>query len=434
MASIQTTTIERLGGDGAGLGRTPDGRILVLPGALPGERVSYTLRRERSRHAEGRLEAVLERAPQRVEPLCPHFGACGGCKLQHLDPAAQLEAKQDQVLSTLARLARLEPAHVSAPIAGDPWGYRRRARLSVKYLPGQQRVVVGFRAESSARIAALAHCNTLVPAVGTRLDAIAELIASLDIRERIPQIEVAAGDNAVALVLRVLDPPSTNDCKKLAAFGCGHNLWVYLQTGGTDSVAPLDPAAPALYYDLPHHDIRVYFEPIDFIQVNGAVNAALVDAVVELLDPATDETVLDLFSGLGNFSLPLARRAGQVVAVEGGAAAVARGRANAAANGLSNVDFVQADLFADQRRAGWLTGKIDVVVLDPPRSGAREILPLVAARHPRRIVYVSCHPATLARDAAELVQRLDYRLSAAGVADMFPHTNHVESIAVFDAK
>lgn len=432
MASIQTTAIERLGGDGAGLGRTPDGRILVVPGALAGERVSYTLRRDRSRHAEGRLESVLEPAPQRVEPRCPHFGACGGCKLQHLDIAAQLDAKQEQVLSTLARLARLEPARGLPPLAAEPWGYRRRARLSVKYLPGPGRVIVGFRTEGSARIAALAHCDTLVPAIGSRLDALETFLATLDVRERIPQIEIAAGDNAVALVLRLLDEPGDADRKRLAAFGREHNLWLHLQTGGADSIVPLEPTAPALYYDLPHHDVRLHFGPTDFVQVNGAVNALLVDAVIDLLDPAAHETVLDLFSGLGNFSLPLAHRAGKVIAVEGGAAAVTRGRANALANGLSNVVFEQADLFADQRRANWLAGPIDAVVLDPPRSGAREILPLLAAKKPRRVVYVSCHPATLARDAADLVRRFGYEFTAAGIADMFPHTSHVESIAVFD--
>lgn len=423
--------IESLAHDGRGVARA-DGKAVFVAGALPGERVRARPVKRHRRFDEAVATEVLEPAPGRVAPRCPHFGVCGGCAMQHLDEARQLETKRLHVEEQLARIGRVAPAEWLPPLGGAAWAYRRRARLGVKWVPKKGRVLVGFRERATPYIAEIDSCVVLAEPVGGLIAALASLVERLSIRERLPQIEVAVGEHATALVLRVLDPPTASDLAQLRAFASGRGVEFYLQPGGYDTVAPLDPPATPLSYTLPEFEVELRFEPTDFIQVNAGLNRRAVALAVRLLDPRPDETVLDLFCGLGNFTLPLARRAARVVGVEGEAGLVARARANAERNGIANAEFHAADLAQDLAGAPWAQGGFRRVLLDPPRAGAAAALPLVAGLRPARIVYVSCHPASLARDAGELVHVHGFRLAAAGVMDMFPQTAHVESIAVFE--
>lgn len=421
-----------LASDGRGVGRNDDGKAVFVADSLPGERIRYRRTKKKRQHDEGMLVEVLAPSPQRVAAVCPHFGTCGGCALQHLDAEAQLSFKQDQILAALERLGGVTPEAMLPPLTGSRWHYRRRARLGVKYVRAKGATLVGFRERNSPFLAVLETCEVLISAVGHRLVALQQLIDSLSIRERLPQIEVAAGDEDIALVLRVLDPPSAQDRERLTAFGAEFGFWFHLQPGGLETVVPLSPAAPALDYGLPEFDVRIGFQPTDFIQINGEVNQAMVSQAVRLLQPKSTERVLELFSGLGNFSLPLARSAAQVVTVEGEASLVARARANAKHNGLENVRCYTGDLFTPpEKGAPWLSQPVDKLLLDPPRSGAKEVLPAAARLAPERIVYCSCHPATLARDAAVLEREFGYRLATVGAVDMFPHTAHAEAMALF---
>lgn len=429
-AAALELAIDDLAADGRGVGRNADGKTVFVADCLPGETIRYRRLRGRRRHDEGALLGVLRPAPERTEPRCAHFGVCGGCALQHLEPGAQLQIKQAQLLAALARVGKVTPEQVLPALAGPAWGYRRRARLGVKHVANKG-TLVGFRERRSSFVAVLSACPILVPEVGQRILALQRLVDGLSVKARLPQIEVAVGDDHGALVLRVLEQPSSADLDSLRAFQRETGLWLYLQRGGVDTVAPLEPGAPPLSYRLPHFDLTVGFAPTDFIQVNARVNALMVDQAVRLLEPAAGERVLDLFAGIGNFGLALARRGAQVDAVEGEATLVARSAANARANGLDKLQAHRSDLFTPDPQAAWLQGQVDKVMLDPPRSGARELLPLVAAKAPARILYCSCHPASLARDAGELVHRYGYRLAAAGAVDMFPHTAHVESMALF---
>jgi 23S rRNA (uracil1939-C5)-methyltransferase len=420
--------------DAEGVARV-DGRTVFVADALPGERVRLrrTHRHRKVDHAV--TEEVLRASPDRVEPRCPHFGLCGGCALQHLAPQAQLALKQSQLLENLARLGHVEPGRVLEPLTGPVWTYRRRARLGIKLVPRKGKVLVGFRERSAPYVADLNQCHVLVEPVGRLFEPLSQLVATLSIVDRVPQAEVAVADDVVALVLRVLAPPDEADLARLRQFQLTHGVRLYLQPGGPDSVAALDPteaAAAPLQYRLAAADLSIEFEPTDFIQVNGALNQAMVARAIEALEPGTDDHVLDLFCGLGNFSLPLARRAGQVTAVEGDEALVARARRNAIRNGITNATFHVANLFEDVVGLPWTLARYGLVLLDPPRAGAREILPVVAASGARRVVYISCHSGSLARDAGLLVQEHGFRLAAAGVMDMFPHTTHVEAMAIFD--
>ena len=375
---------------------------------------------------------LLRASPHRVTPRCRHFGVCGGCSLQHLAHGAQLAAKGDQVAEELERIGGVRPGAWLPPLAGPAWSYRRRARLGCKYVPAKGKVLVGFRERGSPYLADLERCEILVEPVGSLIAELAGLIGELSIRERLPQIEVAAGDNATVLVLRVLDPPSEADLARLKAFQALHAIELYLQPGGLDTAVPLAPPATGLRYGLPGVPAGIGFAPTDFVQVNAGLNRQMIERAIELLAPRSDDGVLDLFCGLGNFSLPLARHVARVTGVEGDAGLVARARANAVQNGIDNAEFHASDLFADISHAPWAGRNYDLVLLDPPRAGAREVLPVLVASRPRRIVYISCHAGTLARDAGILVQQLGYRLVAAGIMDMFPHTSHVESIALFE--
>ncbi len=410
-----------------------DNRTLFVHGALPGERVRVEYTKRRRSVAEARVLEVLEPAEERIEPACAFFGLCGGCSLQHLSPERQVELKQSVLLEQFQHMGGVQPEQVLPPLTDSPWGYRRKARLAVKHVPRKGGVLVGFREKHSPFVANMDRCPVLDPRVGERLTELGRLVEGLSIPDQVPQIEVALGDQAGALVFRNLSPFSGEDLQALAAFAEDSGLAVYQQPGNEDTITLVhDPVGQPLEYALPAHQVRLGFRPSDFTQINAGINLAMVDQALELLDVQPEDRVLDLFCGLGNFTLPLARRAGEVVGVEGAEPLVARGRENAAYNGLDNVEFYGADLTLDASEQPWAGRGFDRVLLDPPRSGALEVLGLVAAMRPKRIVYVSCGPATLARDAGELVNRYGYRLTAAGVMDMFPHTAHVESMAVFE--
>lgn len=429
IAAPFTTRIESLTHAGKGVARR-DGKTVFVEGALPGEEVRCVYTTRRSRRDEARVVEVLHAAPERVAPRCPHYDICGGCALQHLQPAGQLAAKQRWLLDSLTHIARVEPAHVLEPMTGPLWGYRRRARLGVKYVAKKGRVLVGFRERRSPYVADLQRCEVLDERVGGLLEELATLIDGLSIRDRLPQIEVAGGDEVMGLNLRVLTPPSEADLARLRAFGAQHDFAFYLQPGGADSVQPLSPELSALSYRLPEFALNLEFQPWHFIQVNAALNRQLVKRACDLLQLESASRVLDLFCGLGNFTLALARRAREVVGVEGDASLVEWARLNAVRNEMKHVAFYSADLAGSLAGQPWAQGGYDRVLLDPPRSGALEMMPHIAALGAQRVVYVSCHPATLARDVGELVHRFGYRLESVGVLDMFSHTAHVESMAV----
>jgi 23S rRNA (uracil1939-C5)-methyltransferase len=418
--------------DGRGVARV-EGKTVFIEDALPGERVEWRRLKRGRNFDEGRLERVLEPAADRVTPVCPHFSVCGGCALQHLRPEKQLEFKQQQLMEALTRIGRVTPREVLPPLQAAVWNYRRRARLAARWVPKKQRTVVGFRERSTPYVADLTTCHVLQPPLDRLIEPLSRLASALSIRNRLPQIEIAVADNATALVIRALEPLTSEDRALLERFGVEHSVQIWLQPGGYDSVAPLSGEPPPLEYRLPDFGLTFQFLPTDFVQVNGELNAKMVERAVALLNPRPSERVLDLFCGLGNFSLPLAGSGAHVVGVEGEASLIARAQGNAARNGLADqVDFFTANLAEESLAAApWAQRTYDKVLLDPPRVGAKETLPVIARSGAAVVVYVSCHPGSLARDAGILVHEHGYALKAAGVMDMFPHTAHVESIALF---
>ncbi len=431
----ETAAVTSMTHDGRGIAAVEGKKVFVV-GALAGETVRFLRRKRRRNFDEAELLEVIDASAERVTPRCAVFGTCGGCALQHQSQERQRAIKFDALRDAFARVGDVTPASWLEPLydesEGGGWHYRRRARLAVKDVPAKGRVLVGFRERHAPFVTDMQRCEILAPPVDELLVPLAELIAGLSVRARLPQIEVAIGDTQARLVFRVLDPPTAADRAQLTAFGRQHGLDVALQPGGPDTVEPLWPASPGpLTYELPEFDLRLAFEATDFVQVNATVNRRLVARAVELLDPQPGERVLDLYCGIGNFSLALARRAGEVLGVEGEARQVTRAAANAAANGIGNAHFLAADLERLDGGEAWLARPWDKLLLDPARSGALEVVRRIAHIAAERIVYVSCHPATLARDAAELAAR-GYRPAAAGIVDMFPHTAHVESIAVFE--
>ena len=425
------TTIDDLSHDGRGVAHV-EGKTVFVADALPGERVRAKLIRRHRHFDEARAEGILVASPDRVQPRCRHFGVCGGCVLQHLAPAAQIMAKQNVLAQNFARIGHVEPARWLAPLTAEVWGYRRRARLSVKHVPKKGKTLVGFRERDPRFVADLVHCDVLDPALGGHLDALGELLNDIEGAASIPQIEFSAGDVARALVFRHLAPLSSEDLGKLEAFGRVHGFAILLQPGGTGSVHPLQQGHIDLHYALPDFDLKLAFAPLDFVQVNARINQKMIEHALDLLRPGPEDRVLDLFCGLGNFSLPIAQRAAHVCGVEGETGLVERARSNAAANAIGNAEFHVADLGGDVRGSAWARAEWDLMLLDPPRSGADELLKQLPGKSVRRLVYVSCHPASLARDAGTLVRTHGFRLDAAGVMDMFPHTAHVESIALFE--
>ena len=425
--------VESLSHDGRGVARV-EGKATFIHGALPGEKVMFRYTGRRKKHDEAEALEILEPSDHRVQPRCPHFGVCGGCSLQHLDPAEQIRYKQQTLADAFVHIGKVEPEEWLPPLVGaSPWGYRRKARLGVKNVPKKGRVLVGFRERSSGFLADMDSCEVLHPRIGGALNDLSVLIGRLSIADRVPQIEVAMDDERCVLVFRILDPLTEEDKDKLRQFARERDFVIYTQDGGPDSVAPLDKAAD-LHYVLPEFNLVLHFQPTDFTQVNSDINRRMLHQALELLQPENTDTVLDLFCGIGNFTLPLATRVGRVVGVEGATELVARARENARRNGLDNVDFHVANLYESLTAEPWMKQHFNKALLDPPRSGASEILEHLPRMGVERMVYVSCYPGTLGRDAGDLVHKLGYRLVAAGVMDMFPHTAHVESIALFEKR
>jgi 23S rRNA (uracil1939-C5)-methyltransferase len=423
--------INDIGQDGRGLACV-DGKAALLYGGLPGEFVKFRYLGRRRGHDEGQVVSVIRASDDRAEPVCPHFGVCGGCSMQHLQPSAQVRFKQEMLMNQLQQLGQVRPESILPPITNhSPWGYRRKARLGVKDVVRKGRVLVGFRERGSSFVADLQKCHVLHPHVGELLPELSGLIASLSISGRLPQIEMAMDDARCVLILRILDPISAEDRRLLEQFQADHDLVFYLQPGGPETVSPLGHAVD-LCYSLPAYDLQLGFLPSDFTQVNTEINRKMVARALDLLDLQPADRVLDLFCGIGNFTLPIARSCREATGVEGDVGLVVRARANAQRNRIDNAQFFSADLYAELEAEPWLDRTFDKALLDPPRSGAQQILPLLPGLGVKRIVYVSCYPGTLARDAGQLVNQHGYRLISAGVMDMFPHTAHVESIAFFE--
>lgn len=430
-AEPRLATIDSLSHEGRGVASI-DGKTTFIHGALPGEEVMFRYMDRHSRFDEGYTIEVIKRSGERHDPDCPHFGVCGGCSLQHMDSAGQIRHKQAVLLEQFQSFGGVAPEQLFAPLTGPTRGYRRKARLGVKYVAKKAKVLVGFREIYSRFVADIDSCLVLHPAVGELLPALQDLVGSLSIYQRLPQIELAVSDDQIVLVVRHLEPVSEDDREKLAAFEQAHGVIFFLQPGGPDSIVKLSDAVfPGLKYRLPDHDIEIAFTATDFTQVNTDINRLMVNRVIELLELHDTDRVLDLFCGLGNFTLPIARYCAGVTGVEGDAALIERAKFNTMHNGIANAEFVVANLMDESLQAAFLQQTYSKILLDPPRSGAREIIEKLDLSNTETLVYVSCNPATLARDAGILVNMKHMRLLQAGVMDMFPHTSHVESIALF---
>ncbi len=426
--------IESLDHDGQGVARSPEGKTLFVEGALPGEQVDYSVFREKPRFACAQVERVIEASALRVVPRCAFFAECGGCSMQHLDASAQAAVKQRVLEDALWHQARLRPGIVYPAIVGPAWHYRDRARLSVRRVERLGGMLIGFHARRSSYIADIRSCQVLPQRISDLLMPLRELIGKSSVADRLPKIELAVGDDVTVLVFRILAPLTPSDERLFRQFSETHGIQVWLQPDGPETAYRLHPVdAPALTYTAPEFNLRYAFAPTDFTQVNVHINRLLLRRAMQLLDPQPGERVGDLFCGLGNFSLPIARRGAHVVGVEGSDALVRRARENAAANGLAALSaFYEANLFEATEDSIEALGPLDKLLIDPPREGAIAVVRALGADAPRRIVYVSCNPATLARDAGVLVHDKGYRLAGAGIANMFPQTSHVESIALFE--
>lgn len=423
-------SIESLSHDGRGVTHI-DGKAVFVDGALPGEEISFFYTARSRRYDEGRLCEIFSPSADRVEPRCAHFDICGGCSLQHMAADKQILSRQQTLLDNLQRIGKVAPARVLEPLTGPVWGYRHKARLGVKHVIKKGRVLVGFREKRKPFVADIERCEVLHPSVGERIGELAQLVQGMQARARIAQIEVAVGDHATVLVFRNLDPLSQADTDQLVSYARQTGLHIYLQPGGAASIELLWPQRSALAYCLPQFELELCFLPLDFTQVNPFINQLMIRQALELLELQGNECVLDLFCGLGNFTLPISRGSVHVTGVEGEAGLVQRATDNAAGNGVENVTFYVGDLSQDPVGQPWMQRKYDRILIDPPRSGAQELVPHLGSLDARRVVYVSCHPGSLARDAGVLVNEQGYRLEAAGVMDMFPHTAHVESMALF---
>lgn len=432
-ASTGVATIESIDHEGVGVAHV-DGKVTFIEGGITGERVAFARRRSRGNFDLATVTEVLAESSQRVRARCEYFGTCGGCVMQHVEPAAQVAAKQRVLEDNLERIGKVRPESILPPIHGPSWGYRQRARLSVHYVAKKGGVLVGFHERKSSYVADIRSCEILTPAVSKLIVPLREMFTTMALRERAPQVELAVGESVTILVLRHLEPVGEEDRARLRAFAVRHGIQWWFQPKGPDTAHPFYPEdSPALDYRLPEFGLRIGFRPTEFTQVNMAVNRVLVKRAVDLLDPRPGERVGDLFCGLGNFTLAIASRGATVVGLEGAATLTARGEENARANGLGELaTFLACDLYADAPGALARLGRVAKLLIDPPRDGAMEICKaLPDSGAPSRIVYISCSPSTLARDAGVLVNVKGYRLLAAGVVNMFPHTGHVESIAVF---
>jgi 23S rRNA (uracil1939-C5)-methyltransferase len=423
--------IESLDREGRGVAHV-EGKTIFIDGAVTGEEVEYASYRKKPAWEAAQVLRIAKEAPSRVAPRCAFFGTCGGCSMQHVEERAQVAAKQRVLEDALWHIGRVRPETLLRPLHGLSWGYRHRARLSVRWVEKKGGSLVGFRERKSSYVTDMTSCEVLPPGVSGLIRPLRALVDTLAMQGRIPQIEVAVGEELTVLVLRVLEAVGAEDGERLKRFAEDHGVQLWLQPAGPDSARPFWPVeAPELRYTLPEYGVRIAFGPTDFTQVNHAVNRLLVVRALSLLDPRPGERVTDFFCGLGNFTLPIARSGAEVLGVEGSAGLLARAEENARANGLADrCKFAAADLFDPAACAG--LPPCDKALLDPPREGAIELVKSFEARPPSRIVYVACDPGTLARDSGVLVNALGYRLAAAGAVNMFPHTSHVESIAVFE--
>jgi 23S rRNA (uracil1939-C5)-methyltransferase len=426
-----TATIESLSHEGRGVTHVA-GKVVFVDGGLPGEKAVIQFTRQHSRYGEARIIELLEPAPERVDAKCGHYGICGGCSFQHASPEYQIGHKQKILLEQLQHIGSVQPEDIIPPLTGPVWGYRRRARLGVKYVDKKQKVLVGFREKNSPYIADINHCEVLHPSVGLMIGELQKLIGQLSIFRQLPQIEVAVADNAVALVFRHLAPMTEPDIRLLKNFEIEKKVIIYLQSGGLDTVKPLTPERSVdLVYVLPDHEVNFTFLPVDFIQINSYINNEMINRALALLEPGKEDNVLDLFCGLGNFSLPIAKLSHHVTGIEGDSGLINRAKTNAERNNIDNAEFYVANLADENLQANFIDREYSRVLLDPPRAGAMEIINRMDFSGTDRIVYVSCNPATLARDAGILVKNKGFRLQQAGVMDMFPHTAHIESMALF---
>lgn len=409
-----------------------EGKKGFVHGALPGETVSVRIDANRSQYFEATTVSIVKASPHRVDPPCPHFGVCGGCSLQHLTPADQITMKQDTLAEHLRRIGGVVPEQWAEPLVDRDRGYRRKARLGVRYVAKKKRVLVGFRERKGHFLADMDRCEILVESVGQRLGELARLIEALTVREHIAQIEVLSADNATVLVFRHLAPLPPEDRQRLRDYAERTGLAMALQSGGPDSIEPLYPAEQDLWYALPEHDVRLAIRPGDFLQVHAGINQQMINVAMEWLAIEAGDRVLEWFSGLGNFSLPMLRLGAHVTAIEGESTMTRRASENARQAGLDvHHQALTTNLFEPDPEAIWMREHYDKLLLDPPRSGAQAALRLVDRIRPKSILYCSCDPATLARDAGDLVKERGYRLARVRVMDMFPHTAHVESMALF---
>ena len=423
--------IQSLSHDGKGVARV-DEKATFIQGALAGEKITFRYTNRKKSYDQGLVTSVIEASPDRVQPKCAHYEICGGCSLQHLDSDKQIEAKQQVLLDNLEHIGKVSAQSILPPLTNDSvWGYRRKARLGVKNVPKKGKVLVGFRERASSFVADLSLCPVLHPRVGELLPQLSQLVEGLSINAKLPQIEVAMDDDQCVLIFRILEDLTDADALAIKAFGEAHDVIPYTQRGGPDTVVPLSGIPADLHYALPDQNLELGFLPGDFTQVNTDINRKMISRALDMLDLNQNDTVLDLFCGVGNFTLPLATQAGTVVGVEGDEGLVQRAKSNAERNKLSNVDFYAANLYEELKPQPWLSQSFTKALIDPPRSGALEILPLINKMGIETLLYISCYPGTLARDAGLLVNEMGYTLVTAGVMDMFPHTGHVESIALF---
>ena len=429
-----TTKVESLNHEGRGVTRI-NGKTTFLFGALPEETVQFKYTQQRSQFDEGEVDEVIEPHPQRVTPACQYFAHCGGCSWQHADHTLQLQHKQNTLLELLTHQAQIVPQEILAPLTGPLWGYRHKARISTKYVARKNKTIIGFRERKSHLVADLDSCQILHPAIGGKFKEFALLIESLTMREHIRQFEIAVADDANAVIIRHMQPLPADDLAKLTAFAQQHGIKFYLQPKGLDSIQLLCPKShkPECHYALPDYNLNMAFLPWQFTQINPAINQKMIKQALQLLELTPTDHVLDLFCGIGNFSLPLARYCQHVVGVEGDSSSVIQANRNAENNQLPNCTFYTANLFDDIDHAAWAQSRYNKILLDPPRAGAQELVQQIARWQASHIVYVSCNPATLARDAKHLEQQ-GYVLAKAGIIDMFPHTQHVEAISLFKLK
>ena len=426
-------TVESLDQEGRGVAHH-EGKVIFIDGALTGERVTYSSYRKKPSFELAKVDKILKRSYMRVEPKCAHFDVCGGCSMQHLEARAQVAVKQRILEDNLQRIGKVKPERILPPIYGETWGYRQRARLSVRHVIKKGKTLVGFHEKSSRYVADMQHCEILPAKIARLLPLLGQMNESLSIRDQLPQIELAVGEHVDVLVLRIMQPMTAADEVIVKRFADEHQVQFWLQSKGPDTVVPFYPLdAPALSYSMPEFGVTMPYSPIDFTQVNSTLNRLMLSRAMRLLSPQAGERIADFFCGLGNFTLPIARSGAQVTGVEGSATLVKRAAQNAAFNGLAgNTSFSAMNLFEMTEDALSKLGYFDKWLIDPPRDGAMELIKSLGEDAPWRIVYVSCNPATLARDADVLVNTKGYKIKAAGVMNMFPHTSHVESIALFE--